>query len=499
MAAIASCIARDDIMREANVDDVRVRVTGFCDLFAEAPLPLALDSYQRPYVWDEEKIRVLIEDLEGYAANIGSRSQYYMGTLLLHENRQVGKCFIIDGQQRLTTLCILHRMLVGHPPANCDLRYRSPKSWTNIRAAEKIFECGGLSAFQLAHLNRLCFSIITVSAEDLAFTFFDTQNSRGVRPSATDLLKAYHLREIPGAGRDLLQQQCARRWEELQAAPPILGNTTDFAPALFEYLLWRARRWTGSRVKILESDDDIIREFQKETHRQQTHDAGKVPLYQARSNRRATHLILQSTNEHRLIEESPRPSDDPATVPFALRQPISAGVGFFLYAAKYTALSQALFHAKPRSTEVEEFQGFYRDVYMPLSVYLREFFVLACVMYADQFGHEQLMRFALWLDYALGSIRLGKRSVYQASPVAFLQASPINLLDVIAHSFRPLEVFKHLREIPIRPEIYLDHERKFNGVQRSYVESIRSYYATTSDLAGRAGWIEAKLEQLKLA
>ncbi len=483
-------------MSETDANQVRVGVASFCELFEQAALPLAIDAYQRPYVWDEEKVRALISDLDAYAAGAATQPDYYLGTLLLHENRQVGKCFIIDGQQRLTSLCILHRWLLGYPPTNCDLRYRSPTSWENIRRTQKVFARWVQPAFQPAHFAHLRFTLITVFAEDLAFTFFDTQNSRGVRPNATDLLKAYHLREITGPGREPLQRHCAMRWEKLQATQPIVGKTTDFAPALFEYLLWRARRWTGSRFKTLDLDKGLIEEFQHGADRHQGQDAAMVPLYRAALNRRASALRLLPGDEYRLAEQKTGLHTDPAELPFAIRQPISAGVGFFLYTAKYTAMAVELVHSKPGPGELQEFQNFYQQVFMPLSVYLREFFLLACVMYVDQFGHEQLLRFAFWLDHALGSVRLGKRSVYRAAPMVFLRETPVNFLDAIAQAFRPKEVIEHLKELPGPREIYAQPAPQFNVVQRRYVESVRTYYGQAGELAERATWIEQKIAQL---
>ena len=142
---------------------------------------------------------------------------YYMGAILLHRNKDRQKHFIIDGQQRLTALCVLHQQLTERLPAKCALTY-SPKSARRIRAAAGIFR---------DHDNRpnadifgqIAFTVICVERVDLAFTFFDTQNNRGVPLHATDLLKAYHLRAVDGATverKETLQTVCARRWEGIQ-------------------------------------------------------------------------------------------------------------------------------------------------------------------------------------------------------------------------------------------------------------------------------------------
>ncbi|WP_084780262.1 DUF262 domain-containing protein [Bacillus massilinigeriensis] len=70
-------------------------------------MPVGIDTYQRPYVWDENKIQELLQDLEDYLEPKGN-VPYYMRTILIHQNDDQQKLYIIDGQQRLTTLNILY-------------------------------------------------------------------------------------------------------------------------------------------------------------------------------------------------------------------------------------------------------------------------------------------------------------------------------------------------------------------------------------------------------
>jgi hypothetical protein len=117
---------------------------------------------------------------------------------------------------------------------------RKSGCWTSRRAAHTAKPVG--RGWRDDVCERICFTVIEVPSEDLAFTFFDTQNNRGVPLHATDLLKAFHLRAIAEPSRETLQTNCAKRWETLQRTQPILGLAGDFAPALFNAFLWRARR-----------------------------------------------------------------------------------------------------------------------------------------------------------------------------------------------------------------------------------------------------------------
>lgn len=61
-----------------------------------------IPEYQRPFLWGDEDFTNLIDDLS--AAN--RDEPYFLGTLVLHKS-QKGEYDVVDGQQRLTALCIL--------------------------------------------------------------------------------------------------------------------------------------------------------------------------------------------------------------------------------------------------------------------------------------------------------------------------------------------------------------------------------------------------------
>ena len=77
-----------------------------------------IPEYQRAYVWDEDKVRELLEDTFEESEK-HQDSQYFLGTLVLNRNRKSAQTQgsqtsveydeydVLDGQQRLTTLYIL--------------------------------------------------------------------------------------------------------------------------------------------------------------------------------------------------------------------------------------------------------------------------------------------------------------------------------------------------------------------------------------------------------
>jgi hypothetical protein len=476
---------------------VAIAVQSFTSLFRQAGYPLALDSYQRAFVWGLEKVEQLLADLGDYCDKARwpyPSLDYYMGTVLLHQDLANTRLFIIDGQQRLTCLSVLHHALTGSLPPNQELRFSSPQSRRNIQQTYLRFKDCRLQRHATDLFDHICFTVITVPSEDLAFTFFDTQNNRGLPLQATDLLKAYHLRAIGGQASISLQTDCAQRWERIQSKTQILGLGIDFAPTLFHQFLWRARCWTGQKAIARESHDDIIAEFQGGCLPSET--PAIVPLYDCRSNRLAFALTLRPQAGYQLELQSRHRANDDLELPFAIRQPISSGVGFFLYASKYAALAQHLLFQEHPSVEVGRFRTFYHQVIATVSVYLQELFLLASVMYFDQFGDSQLLRFALWLDHVLGAIRLQKAYIFKEAPIKFLRDEAMNLLDVIANAFRPEDVIRYLQQHQwVNDEYDKESIEKRGGVQGRYKQAVLGYYRRAGSLRGKAGWIDALLAE----
>lgn len=91
---------------------MKIEVCSLRDLFDEKN-KYKVPDYQRPYAWGEKQIRDLWQDIE-FAFKQDSNKEYLMGAVYLL--KEEGESYIIDGQQRITSLYIMCRLLgLGYP------------------------------------------------------------------------------------------------------------------------------------------------------------------------------------------------------------------------------------------------------------------------------------------------------------------------------------------------------------------------------------------------
>lgn len=487
--------------------DVSVALLSFKNL-ASVECWLTLDNYQRAYVWGADKVTQLLNDLLSFIQESQDEATYYMGTLLLHQKigeKQNTLC-VIDGQQRLTSLAVLYWLLNKQPPNHIQFSFRSSRSMVNIQQVKLTIknwlDKNNLERAKLiAVYDRLRFTVIKVIREDLAFTFFDTQNNRGVPLGSTDLLKAFHLRAIQSDDAhidELLQSLCASRWENVQLQSEFGKSSLnyDFAPELFHYYLWRARNWTGNQVAELESKDEMFSHFGDRT---KVTKLGEVILYPASANQWVQSLSLNYHNDFYLTPAKQQFGVQSAYLPFSLRQPISRGVGFFLYAEKYAAMLNLLLHKPSRDLEIEAVQQFYADVVKTLSHYLQSLFRLCLLVYFDRLGSRGLLRFALWLDHRIGGIRLSQDDIRRETPIKFLRDPKRNLLDVIAYAYECDDVIDFLKQVDVS-KIYSLKDGWSKGIQSNhlvqerYAAAVAKYYDIESLGGKTAECIERSVE-----
>lgn len=82
-----------------KVDEINLEHLFSTDFWFNIP------NYQRPYVWGEDNINDLLDDIV-YAFENNSEDKYFLGSLVL-QNKGNNEYDILDGQQRLTTICLI--------------------------------------------------------------------------------------------------------------------------------------------------------------------------------------------------------------------------------------------------------------------------------------------------------------------------------------------------------------------------------------------------------
>jgi hypothetical protein len=87
---------------------VKVATTKISDFFNGKFFEIP--KYQRGYAWDRQNIRDLFDDI---IESIESKSNHYIGTIVLSRSKDnADKYYIVDGQQRITTISLIIQALV---------------------------------------------------------------------------------------------------------------------------------------------------------------------------------------------------------------------------------------------------------------------------------------------------------------------------------------------------------------------------------------------------
>ena len=213
----------------------------------------SIDYYQREYRWEARHTDALVEDLienfiENYElehepANVRNYDHYFLGSVVISANDDE-PTFIIDGQQRLTSLTLLLVCLYRHDnddvllslirsseyekiSFNIDVPSRSecmsaliegkiPDKSNQIDSVVRIIDrfqdindklFGELSEkgvdpdhclllFKHWLLNKVHFVEIAASSNADAYIVFETMNDRGLSLTPTEMLKGYLLTNI---------------------------------------------------------------------------------------------------------------------------------------------------------------------------------------------------------------------------------------------------------------------------------------------------------------
>lgn len=98
---------------------------------------LVIPCFQRPYRWTRDEAAVLFDDLMGFqeVAKLDSSIRYSLGTIVTARLDPKGEeLFVLDGQQRLTTVALLENVLESHLDEEmADEKAPLPPKWLSYR------------------------------------------------------------------------------------------------------------------------------------------------------------------------------------------------------------------------------------------------------------------------------------------------------------------------------------------------------------------------------
>ncbi len=238
----------------------------------------SIDYYQRDYKWQKKQVADLLDDLaakflesheEGNERSaVADYSHYFLGSIIISDKD--GQKFIIDGQQRLTTLTLLLIFLqhqledaeqkgqiadlifsrkYGKRSFNLDIPERTacmealykgeefpdpdpPESIANILARFSEFEglfpdeLGGAALPYVVDwlVENVRLVEITAYSDEDAYTIFETMNDRGLSLTPADMLKGYLLANITDVDH---RTRASGAWKERVSALAEIGKDED--------------------------------------------------------------------------------------------------------------------------------------------------------------------------------------------------------------------------------------------------------------------------------
>ena len=224
---------------------------------------LTIPFYQRAYVWSEEMVKIMLEDIDEQRKE---GKKYLLGSLIIHIDKideNVVEFNIVDGQQRLTTLDLVLKCGLLDKTKNDDNVILPSESDTKGKAQETIdtwFNNRNKDEEFINYLKEnIEFVCVFTNSLDDAFIFFDSANAKGKRLEGYDLIKAFHLRALEDTCKDKIPHY-TRFFENLAARQDDLN-------ILINLVLKPAREWINYKDKQDENIEEtmkIYNEFCKE-------------------------------------------------------------------------------------------------------------------------------------------------------------------------------------------------------------------------------------------
>ncbi|TDJ86724.1 DUF262 domain-containing protein [Campylobacter volucris] len=424
---------------------VQGRVDKNEDIFSKDGFSLDIPDYQRPYTWEIEQVKILLKDIN---EQINKNDQkYLLGSLILHKNNEnnENKFNIVDGQQRLSTLALILRVLCENNQEKCkeckignfldNVEYSHNESKYHIKEnyeyIKTYFESYDEKCEFLTYLlYKIEFICVLAPSEDDAFLFFDSANSKGKALKSYDLIKAFHLYSLEKKQGNMLGYY-AKKFENL-------AKDERKITILFDELLAPARAWLKHKsinANDIKAYDEFCKEFFSDKFLYSKENLG----------------ILSS---------------------------FANGVDFFEYLFKYDEFFDKLLN----NALYQELDKIYQTGF----IYNKYIYAIAVMIYFSKFPNGNSDYFLHLLARAAFSLRVYRPSIYRATQrdyaleflekvyfVSFKEELEQNLLDFIAVKNEEERKIKIEEE---RKNKEVETNQRHDGGKKWYLEITQEKY-----------------------
>lgn len=309
--------------------------------------------------------------------------------------------------------------------------------------------------------------VLTLANIDEAFQMFDSQNARGRALFPTDLLKAFHIREMSAETDSTdLRLRMVRLWEDI---PPESVNE------LFAEYLFKIRRWAnGHEVPVQGFSTEHVSLFKG------IREAGPHHREANARNRWALPFLYAKNYTDDFAQENATliryGAIPPTSYPFQIDQPVLNGETFFLMVDHYYRLGQrcGLFRDDETSDDSRVFDELKAvvddlDAHRRKSTYrlVRNLFDCLVLYYVDRFEDQDLERAVrLTAAYAM-ALRVQQRQVRRDMVSRYALGSPPS------PSLPRWALFRDLREA-MRPQDFL--RRPLPSPDRNGYPELNKYF-----------------------
>jgi uncharacterized protein with ParB-like and HNH nuclease domain len=450
-----------------NKDIIEVASCTLADLLKswESKIPeteikgqLKIPEYQRPYVWGEKQINNLLNDWIEHCKLEKSKPLFYLGSIILHKDDS-NNLNIIDGQQRITTALLFQKFKtekiksnIAHHNSSSIEQIKKNLSYLKAIKNQDIFEYSELDVIDTIRFEQINVTLVVTHNEDLAYTFFETQNSGGVRLSGSDILKAHHLRAIEST--KMVNYQ-ARKWETYD------NKDVEYVIQLLTKIrFWDNRHW--KRFPFYRDEKGIKQSITEEFTLNTNSNKEDISYHYSAVKKDGERLLQMHESSYKM-----------------LKQPLSDGNNAIDYIKDYINLYYVLFEQDTHHQIDDNFYEFRNALINGNNgtIFLKELFEISTIAYVSRFGYYRLYDAALWLFRVIYSLRVSNaRNVREDSLFKFVYEK--QLIDNILEVFTPDELFNFLKKMRYNfdTSYLVEKDEEMNTVKTRFISSLATYF-----------------------